>query len=250
MYYHTDMRYVALSLLIVLACSASQPLAGREPPQTPRFRLTGSVERDWGLAPLADWRRLREFDGIGWKLGTVARGDGSVMHSAYTVVHPAKGEPFVLQHCYVLAAFDLLPGGILLVAVRDPEYYRKGYDYEQGVVDPVEAVWYSDDWQEEAVLELPFAPEDEPDGFILGPDQRSLLAIRHPVDADGEPAPSGHSLAQVSLEQGWLRTRYLPEYSADGTPPLGWQPLRMEWDGGALLVQAGPELRRYRLEWE
>lgn len=250
MYYHTDMRYAALILLIALACSAGQQLAGKQPPQVPRFTFTDSMQRNWGIDPLADWRQLRELDGIGWKLGTVARGDDSVMRAAYTVVHPAKGEPFVLQHCYVLAAFDLAPRCILVVAVRDPEYYRPGYDYEEGVVNPVEAVWYDEQWQEQSVLTLPFAPNEMPDGFILGPDERSLLAIRHPVDDDGEPAPGGHSLAQVSLEAGWVRTRGLPEYSADNTPPLSWQPVRMEWDDGALLVQAGPELRRYSLEWQ
>jgi hypothetical protein len=250
MYYHTDMRYVALIILAGLIISAAQEMAGKDPPLKPVFTLKDSVIRDWGIEPLAAWGELRELDGIGWKLGTVARGDGSLMRTSYTVVHPPKAEPFVLQHCYVLAAYDLVPSGILLVVVRDPEYYLAGYDYTDELTDMIEAVWYSDDWEEESAMQLDFAPQEHADGFVLAPDQRTLLAIRHPVDTEGEPAIAGHELVQVSLEAGWIRQRALPGYGDDGVAPAGWWPVRMRWDNAALLVQAGDELRRYSMEWQ
>jgi hypothetical protein len=253
MYYHTPMRiaYFLLAcmpplLTAVLLCS----VASAEAPVRPRLVLTDAVERDWGIPELADWYGERIFEGIGWRLGTVSRGDGSVMKGGYTVIHPAKGKPFSWQHVYVLAAFDLLPDTILLVAVRDPELYWQDYDFSLGVEDAVELVWLDGDWEEQFAATLEFAPEGFPDGFVLAPDQRSLLAIKHPAAGEDELAEAGHELCLVSLRDGLISSVPLPGTEDLGGAPAAWWPVLMQWDGDALLVQTGEELRRYEVRWE
>lgn len=233
----------------LIICTAMLLTAAADP-QRPGFILREVVERNWGIPASADWRRERLIDGIGWQLGTVSRGDGSVMQGGYSVIHPTGKTPFALRHCYVLAAFDLLPSGYLLVTVRDPEYYWPGYDYREGVTDPVELVWFSKEWQEEDRSQLDFSTHDFPDGFTMAPDQQTLLAICHPVDADGEPASEGHKLASVDLRTAAVRDVLLPEMADTGAAPLLWWPLHMQWDlDGILIVQAGKQLRLYEVRW-
>lgn len=248
MYYHTNMRYAAfITILLLLAV----PALAAEPSLRPNFVLQDAVLRDWGLKELAPWREQRVIEGIGWKLGTVARGDGDVMSGGYTVVHPAKGTPFSWKHYYVLAAFDLMPSGFLVIAVRDPELYWEGYDFKAGVTDPVEAIWYDSKWQEESALRLEFATDDFPDGFILAPDQKNLVTILHPVNAESELIPTGHSLSRVRLLTGEISRIPLPGTGDYGVAPAAWWPVLMAWsDGGDLLMQAGEEFRRYTVSWE
>jgi hypothetical protein len=253
MYYHTPMRiayYLLAGVLPLLTAMLLCSVASAEAPVRPQLVLTDAVERDWGIPELADWYSERIFEGIGWRLGTVSRGDGSVMKGGYTVIHPAKGKPFSWQHVYVLAAFDLLPDSILLAAIRDPEIYWQDYDFSQGVDDAVELVWFDGDWEEQFTTVLEFAPEDFPDGFVLAPDQRSLLAIKHPVDDEESLADSGHELCLISLRDGLTSSVLLPGTEDLGGAPAAWWPVLMQWDGDALLVQTGDELRRYEVRWE
>ena len=162
------MRTIAAILLGLAVLASGTPRAA----YSPEFVLRQTVRRDQRIAEQADWHRERLFDGIGWMIGTAARGDRSIMEGGYTVIHPAGGEPFVVQHTYVLAAFDLLPDGFLLVTIRDPEYHWPGYDISTGVVDPVEVVWFDPEWEEVDSLLLDVPPELKPDGFIKSPDER------------------------------------------------------------------------------
>jgi len=238
--------------------AASQPL-------TPHLVLKNTMTHDQGIAAAADWRKERLFDGAGWKLGSVSRGDGSVMLGGYTVIQPSPahrpapqrgqrsvpGAPIVLRHCYVLAAFDMLPRGHLLVAVRDPQVYWKDYDYHEAVVDPLELVWYDEDWNDAEGVVVERATADFPDDFVLAPDNSSLLAIRHPADDSGKASPAGHSLCLISLADGAVSSVALPEADTAGQPPVAWPPVRMEWNRrGELVVQAGKELRIYEVKWE
>jgi len=218
--------------------------------QQPRFHLESTLERDAGIPAHADWRKERLFDGAGWILGTVTRGDGSVMKGGYTVIHPTHGEPFVLTHCYVLGAFDLSPSGHLLVTVRDPEHYWPQENYSEEVQDPIELVWYDKKWEEMYSTVLEYAATDFPDGFVLSPKQRYLLAIRHPVLLSGDLAHPGHSLDMIDLRDGAIQKVYLPEYDGFGFPPPDWWPVRMQWDSeGRLDVQGGKKVRVYTAEW-
>jgi hypothetical protein len=247
-----------LFLLLTLAAPA---LA--KPAQMPNFLLQETQDGSAGISPLADWHSERIITGIGWELATAARGDGPVMEGGLTVVQHSKAArlsgkhaagpdvPLSLKHCYILAAFDLLPSGYLLVAVRDPRYYWPDYDAKQGVVDPVELVWYDAQWKEQQSLPLDYAENEFPDDFILSPDQRTLLAIKHPVDDSGEPAPDGQMLNIIHLFDGSINDVILPEADAQGNLPAQWQPVEMDWDKrGYLVLQAGKQTRRYEVKWE
>jgi hypothetical protein len=247
---------VGLWLCATLPASAARPLQ-------PSFLLKETQERSAGLEPAADWHAERVLTGIGWELATASRGDGSVMDGALTVIQHSKAAqlsgkhgadpsaPLTLKHCYVLAAFDLLPCGYLLVTVRDPQYYWKDYDYKQGVVDPVELVWYDENWQEQQSLALDYAEKEFPDDFVFSPDQRTLLAIKHPLDDSEEPAKDGQSLDIIYLNSGNINSVLLPEADEQGNLPAAWQPVRMDWDKrGLLVVQAGKTQRRYEMKWE
>jgi len=229
---------------VLLACAAAWAY------ETPTFVLRDVLDRDQGIAREADWRAERIFEGIGWKLGTVSRGDGSVMKGGFTVVRPAKGQPFTLKHCYVLAAYDLLPRGILLVTVRDPQLYWKDYDYEQGITDPVELVWYDDKWQEQYSTVLDYAADEYPDDFRISPDEKYLVSIRHPLELDGKPAPAGHALNIIYFSNGSINDLWLPEIDGTGQLPASWWPVLMEWGPkGTLTVQAGKQVRVYEVQW-
>lgn len=243
------MRCVAclLILLCLLAASTSAPAVE---PQQPSFVLKDAVEQDWGIPPLASWGAERIIDGIGWKLGSVSRGDGGIAAGGFTVIHPAAGAPFSLKRCYVLAAYDLLPSGQLAVTVRDPQYYWPGYDYKLDLTDVLEVVWFSKTWEEEQALVLEVDALLWLDDFVLAPDQLSLLAIAHPEDEEGTPATAGHRLLQINVLDGEVTELRIPGTDSAGEPPAAWWPLLMTWDGGALLVQAGDELRRYEVTWQ
>ena len=146
------------------------------------------------------------------------------------------------------------PGGLfrqLLVEVRDPATYWKDYDPGLGVSDAPELVWYDEDWYEESSLPLESAAGDFPDNFMLSPDQKTLLAIRHPVDKTGKPVAEGHSLCLIQLYDGSVEDVLLPDADEHGLLPPAWMPVRMAWnDRGNLLVQAGPQLRIYEVTWE
>jgi hypothetical protein len=265
---------LAAALALLALCSAKRSLE-------PRFVIQETLTRDQGIAAQADWRSERQFSGIGWKIGAVSRGDGSVMEGGYTVIHPGTrfnskpkdevkgkskdkdkakdkgkdkrqpGEPIVLPKCMTLAAFDLLPRGYLLVVIRDPATYWQNYERDQGVTDIPELVWFDENWNEESSIALDYAAGEFPDQFVLSPDQRNLLAIRHPVNDDGKPVPEGHSLNTIYLRDGSINDLALPEAAGDGQLPERWQPVRMQWnDRGDLVVQAGKELRIYELKWE
>jgi len=139
---------------------------------------------------------------------------------------------------------------VLLVTVRDPQFYWEGYDYTQGVLDPVELVWYDDDWLEQYHTVLDYAASELPDDFRLDPSQQYLLAIRHSLGNDGKPATAGHSLNVVYLSDGSLADVYLPEVEGSGEYPAVWWPVGMAWnDREQLMVQAGEQLRVYDVEW-
>lgn len=229
----------------------------------PSFLLQETQDGSAGIEPLADWGTERVITGIGWELATVSRGDGSVMDGGLTVVQHSKAArlsrkhgagpdvPLSLKHCYVLAAFDLLPSGYLLVTVRDPQYYWLEYDVRSGVIDPVELVWYDADWQEQQSLPLDYAASEYPDDFVLSPDQRTLLAIKHPVDDAGEPSIDGQMLNIIYLFDGSINDVLLPDTDAQGNLPAQWQPVGMDWDKrGYLVLQAGKQTRRYEVKWE
>ena len=151
----------------------------------------------------------------------------------------------------MLACFDLMPSGYLVVAVRDPALYRDDYVFEDHVTDPVEVVWYDKDWQEEDATVLDFAAEDFPDSFVLAPDEKSLLAVRHPVDADGGLEKAGHTLCRILLLTGEIIDLPVPGTGPDGVVAAAWWPVLMSWsDRGDLLMQAGEEFRRYTVSWE
>lgn len=254
----------SLILVLGLAVALCGTLLGAvKRPQQPSFLLQETQDRRTGIDPVADWRSQRTISGIGWELMTVSRGEGSVMDGGLTVIHLSKvaqlsskrdanpSVPLTFKHCYVLAAFDLVLQGYLLVTVRDPQYYWKDYDYKEGVVDPVELVWYDQDWQEEQSLTLDYATEDFPDDFVLSPDKRTLLAIKHPVNSSGDPAKAGQSLNMIYLASGNIDDVYLPEADERGNLPAGWGPVQMAWDSrGYLVVQAGNTQRRYSMKWE
>jgi hypothetical protein len=252
MYYHMHMANMricgcaaALTALLVLPQLAQ---AQRYP--TPQLRPETTQSRDQGITPTADWYGERTIEGIGWKIGTVSRGDGSVMDGGYTVIKPLHREPIVLLNCYVLAAFDLLPRGVLLVCVRDPEHYWPGYDYKDGVTDPLELVWLDEDWREQYSIVLDYAAGEYPDDFQLAPKENYLLAIRHPLNSDGKLAPAGQSLSLIYLSDGSIVDVPLPETDGAGQLPAAWWPVLMEWNAkGQLVVQAGEELRTYSIEW-
>lgn len=248
-------------LAFALACTALLTAAGNS--QQPHFMLQEVQDGSAGIDRLADWRAERVISGIGWELATASRGGGSVMDGGLTVVqltnaaklsgkkHLKPGVPVSFKHCYVLAAFDLLPSGYLLVTVRDPQHYWAEYDYKQGVVDPVELVWYDESWQEQQNIPLDYAAGEYPDDFMLSPDQRTLLALKHPVDVDGEPSADGQSVNIIYLFDGSINDVLLPDADGMGALPPAWQPVGMQWDArGYLEVQAGKQIRRYEVKWD
>lgn len=245
-------------LLLLAAVPASA-----KPRLLPAFMLQETQDGRAGIAPLADWHSARVITGIGWELATAARGDGSVMTGGLTVVQHSKAAqlshkqsagtsvPHSFKHCYVLAAFDLLPSGYLLVTVRDPQYYWPDYDAQQGVIDPVELVWFDEEWQEQQSLPLDYAANEYPDDFVLSPDQQTLLAIKHPVDEAGDPSPDGQILNMIHLFDGSISDVILPDADAMGNLPAQWQPVLLDWDKrGYLVLQAGKQIRRYEVTWE
>ncbi|MEZ5339593.1 MAG: hypothetical protein R3F46_15185 [bacterium] len=240
------MRWLALCTLLLLAPVRSEARSERV-----QFTLTEIWQREWIGELQADYRKERFIDGIDWQLGTVSRGDGDVMHGGFTVIHPYQVQPFSLRHCYVLAAFDLLPRGYLLVAVRDPEYYWPDYNIADEVVDPIELVWYDDAWQEESHVLLDFPAGAYPDDFLLSPDRRSMLAITHPRDGDGDLPGQGQGIKHIDLRSGAVDDVWLPEVDGFGNLPPEWWPVRMRWGRNSNLeVQAGPELRIYHMRWD
>lgn len=247
---------LGLLLSTMLLTSAARPLQ-------PSFLLQETQDGSAGIEPAADWHAERVITGIGWELATASRGDGHVMDGGLTVVQHSKAAqlsgkheanpsaPHTFKHCYVLAAFDLLPSGYLLVTVRDPQYYWKDYDYKLGVVDPLELVWYDENWKEQQSIVLDYAANEYPDNFVLSPDQRTLLAIKHPLDDLGEPSKDGHALNVIYVNSGNINDVTLPDADEQGNLPADWQPVRMAWDQpGNLVVQAGKTQRRYRMKWE
>lgn len=216
----------------------------------PKLQLKYTLDTDLAIAAEANWRHERIFEGIGWKLGSVSRGDSSVMNGGFTVIQPAKGKPFAWKNCYVLAAFDLLPRGVLAVTIRDPQYFWPGYDLEQAVIDPLELVWYDENWVEQYHTVLDYAADEYPDDFQLDPSAKYLLAIRHPLGLDGKPEPKGHSLNLIYLSDGSIVDVHLPDADAQGELPPAWWPVRMDWTpDGELAVQAGRQVRIYGIEW-
>jgi hypothetical protein len=211
-----------------------------EPSQVKRTR----IERT------ADWRKERRFDGIGWELGSAVRQGSSVMANALTVIQSANYPRVQLEHCYVLAAFDLHPRGHLLVCIRDPQRYWPNGQQALDVTDPVDLVWYSEDWQEDHFITLGYSAGEFPDAFVLGPAQKYLLCIRHP-EQDGKPLTAGHSLNLIWLVDGAITDVFLPEVDGLGFYPATWQPVGMQFqrDGKQLQVLAGGQLRIYDVEW-
>jgi hypothetical protein len=245
-----------LLLSIALLTAAARP-------QQPRFMLQETQDGDAGIERLANWHTERVINGIGWELATVSRGDGSVMQGGLTVVQFTRaakmsskrqsttGAPTSFKHCYVLAAFDLLPSGYLLVTVRDPQLYWQDYDHKQGIVDPIELVWFDEGWKEQQSIPLDYAANEFPDDFVMSPDQRTLLALKHPADDSGEPSSDGQSVNIIYLNDGSINDVALPEAGESGELPTDWQPVSMEWDKrGYLVVQAGKQTRRYEVKWE
>ena len=245
MYYHTAMRWLVLLAVIMLIPVRSE--AGSE---RARFTLTEIWKRDWIKEITTDWRRERFFEGIDWQVGTVSRGDGEVMTGGFTVVHPYQVQPFSLRHCYVLAAFDM-PRGYMLVAVRDPQYYWPEYSTADGVSDPLEIIWYDEDWSEEDHLTLNIPPGSNPDDFLLSPDRRTLLAITHPLDNQDELSGPGQQVLAIDTRSGAIDEVWLPEVDGFGNLPVAWWPVMMRWGRhNNLEVQAGSELRIYTMRWE
>ena len=231
----------ALALALTSAAASAKPV----------FVLKDAGSREQGIAREADWRSERMHEGIGWIIATTVRGDESIMRGGYTVILPVKGDPTPLRHFYVLAAFDLLPSGYLLLTIRDPELYWDAYDYTEGVTDPLELVWYDKGWTQHYAHVLEFPEGAYPDNFLLSPDERYLLAITHPEGPDGEPAERGHRLHLIDLKFFDISELWLPEYDELGTPPVSWWPVLLDWgEKGGLLVQAGKQLRRYEVVWE
>ncbi len=246
MYYHTAMRWLVLLAMLLLVPAKAEARSERV-----KFTLTEIWQRDWVDEVAADWRSERFFEGIDWQLGTVSRGDGEIMTGGFTVIHPYQVQPFSLRHCYVLAAFDLLPRGYLLVAIRDPEYYWPDYSVSDGVVDPLELVWYDESWSEDSHTLLDMPAGIYPDDFLLSPDRRTMLAITHPLDRDGDLAGQGQRMLAIDLRSGETDDVWLPEVDGYGNLPPEWWPVRMQWGrNNTLQVQAGPELRIYHMRWE
>lgn len=197
-----------------------------------------------------DWRKERRLSGAGWELGCAARKDGALMKDALTVVQQRGNPPLSLRHCYTLAAFDLSDGGKLAVMVRDPQYYWPNGSEMLGVTDPVDLVWYDDNWNEERFITLDYSDGEFPDGFVLAPAEKYLLCIRHP-EQSGKPVTEGHSLNMIWLVDGTIADIYLPEVDGFGYYPASWLPLglRFEQGGRQLAAQAGDQLRIYDVEW-
>jgi len=251
MYYHTDMRWRVILAVFLLPAWLAGTAWADDGLLRPYLTLTESVDQDWGIEPLADWRQQRLIEGMGWNLGTVSRGDGPTMKTGYTVIHPAKDDAFSLTHYYVLDAFDLLPRGLLLITVRDPDIYWPDYDYRTGLVNPVEVVWYTDDWEEEVTLVLDLDEHDYPDGFLLAPDECSLLTILHPAGLEDDPDPRGHRLVQVFFHTGAIREIPLPGLERGELPAEEWWPVLMQWDkDNRLLVQTGGTCKLYEVGWQ
>ena len=245
MYYHTAMRWLVLLAIIMLL-----PVRSEASSERARFTLTEIWQREWIGEITSDWRRERFFEGIDWQIGTVSRGDSEVMTGGFSVVHPYQVQPFSLRHCYVLAAFDL-PRGYLLVAVRDPQYYWPEYNVSDGVVDPLELVWFDSDWTEEDHLTLNVPPGSNLDDFLLSPDRRTVLAITHPLDSKDELAGPGQKVMAIDTRSGEIDEIWLPEVDGFGNLPVAWWPVKMQWGRHSNLeVQAGPELRIYTMRWE
>jgi hypothetical protein len=239
------MRWLPLAFMLLLVPQGSQAASERV-----RFTLTEIWNRDWIASADTDWRRERFIEGIDWQLGTVSRGDAEVMTGGFTVVHPYQVPPFSLRHCYVLAAFDLAPHGYLLVAVRDPQYYWTD-DPNSDAVDPIDLVWYDENWVEEDFKTLPFGTEAFPDNFRLSPDRRTLLALTHPVTNRGELSDHGQGIKAIDLRSGQVDDVWLPEVDGFGNLPAAWWPVKMQWGKHSNLeVQAGAELRIYQMRWE
>jgi hypothetical protein len=197
-----------------------------------------------------DWRKERRFSGAGWELGCAARKDGTLMRDALSVVQQRGNPPLSLQHCYTLAAFDLLDGGKLAVMVRNPQRYWPEGSQMLGVIDPVDLVWFDRNWNEERFVTLDFTEGEYPDNFVLAPNNKYMLCIRHPEQA-GRPLAAGHSLNLIWLMDGTIADIYLPEVDGFGYYPASWLPLglRFERNGRQLTAQAGDQLRTYDVEW-
>jgi hypothetical protein len=246
MYYHTAMRIAVI--IIISAWLLAVAAAAADPPQVILDSLSA---RQWALEEQADWHSPRYFSGIGWELGTAAREDEPVMRGGYTVIQDTKAGPVTLKHCFVLAAFDLIPARHLLVCIRDPQHYWPRYDVSQGVTDPIDLVWYDAQWQEIAYLNLDYAGTERPDEFVINDTGNALVAINKAVMDNGKLDPGGHWLNLISLRDGSITDMYLPEADGMGVLPAAWLPLLMHFQSdGRLQVQAGEELRLYKLKWD
>lgn len=240
-----------------LLAALAPPGAARAYYEGPVLTLEGEAEAEAGIPELADYGKERLIEGIGWQIATTVRADTTgqlpaIMSRSYTVILPARGDAKPLRHVYVLAGFDLLPDCRLLVVIRDPQLYWADYDVAQGRTDMLELVWYDRDWNEYMNQPLELGPGDGADNFVLSDKELYLLAIRHPLRAEGsdELAPEGHSLCRITLKDGRVDAIPLPEADETGALPQDWLPLKMKWDDrGRLVVQAGSGLRRYKLEW-
>ena len=234
--------YLAFTILVAgSAWAADQPT----------LVLDSTTTIEWSLDELADWNSPRYFSGIGWELGTAAREADSVMSGGYTTIQDARDGPVVFKHCFVLAAFDIIPGRHLLVCVRDPEHYWPGYDIAYDVVDPLDLVWYDAHWEEIAYITLDYSSMERPDEFIMDNACTSLLAINKALSDDDKIDPGGHWLNLISLRDGSISDVYLPEADSYGLPPSAWLPVLMHFQAdGRLQVQAGNELRLYEVRWD
>jgi hypothetical protein len=245
MYYHTTMR---IAVYILLGLLLAGPVWAAEQPVVVLESVTAI---EWSLEDLADWSSPRYFSGIGWELGTAAREGEDVMTGGYTTIQDTRDGSVVLKHCFVLAAFDIIPGRHLLVCVRDPEQYWPGYDVNFGVTDPIDLVWYDAHWDEIAYLTLDYSSMERPDEFIMDDASTTLVAINKALMDDGQIDPGGHWMNLISLRDGSITDLHLPEEDAMGNLPADWLPVLMHFQSdGKLQVDAGGELRLYRLQWE
>ncbi len=219
--------------------------------EPPWLELEATSVIDWRLAELADWHSPRFFSGIGWELGTAAREARDVMTGGYTVIDDHKAGHVTLKHCYVLAAFDIIPGKHLLVCVRDPDHYWPGYNAALSVTDPLDLVWYDDQWEEYAYLTLDYSSMERPDEFIMDPACTCLLAINKALSDVERIDPGGHWLNLISLRDGVISDVHLPEADSLGNLPSAWLPVLMHFQAdGRLQVQGGNELRLYEVRWD
>jgi hypothetical protein len=242
--------------IVVYACCAACLLllaSARPTPLYPQFSLKHTGTTASSPPGGADWERERVISGAGWTIASGMAEAASTMRGGYTVIHREDGLPLVRQHCYVLAAWDYTPTeavdyGWLLVTVRDPEYYWDTVDPELDVVDPVELVWLNQRWEEVISTVLDFPPGMRPDSFRMAPDERSLLAVLHPVSAE-DSTRGDAELVRIMLDYGTVQQLATPTECRTAAAGSEY-PLHLGWtDDGRLLAQVGDTLWEYTTTW-